>query len=220
MRDKKISGEKQDRMMSRRDFMGTAAAAAAFTIVPRSVLGGSGSVAPSDKLNIACIGIGGMGATDVRAVETENIVALCDVDWKHAAAAFKRYPAAKKYKDFRKMLEAEEKNIDAVMVSTPQTIDEKEQRVLRLSDEAVDLLLFQMLQELLYFKDAEQLLLRVREVSIEKKDNRYMLSAWAVGEAIDVKRHDLIVDVKAVTLHRFEVAQTEQGWQATVILDV
>jgi len=108
--------------MSRRDFMGAVTAAAAFTIVPRFVLGGSGNIAPSDKLNIACIGIGGMGANDIRAVETENIVALCDVDWKHAAETFKRYPSAKKYRGFRKMLETEEKNIDAVMVSTPDNI--------------------------------------------------------------------------------------------------
>ena len=74
--------------MSRRDFMGAVTAAAAFTIVPRFVLGGSGNIAPSDKLNIACIGIGGMGANDIRAVETDNIVALCDVDWKHAAETF------------------------------------------------------------------------------------------------------------------------------------
>jgi predicted dehydrogenase len=122
MRDKKRPGKKQSGTMSRRDFMGAAAAAAAFTIVPASVLGGSGNIAPSDKLNIACIGIGGMGANDVRAVETENIVALCDVDWKHAAATFKRYPSAKKYRDFRKMLETEDKNIDAVTVSTPDNI--------------------------------------------------------------------------------------------------
>jgi len=108
--------------LSRRDFMGAVTAAAAFTIVPHSVLGGSGSIAPSDKLNIACIGIGGMGANDIRAVEKENIVALCDVDWKHAAETFKRYPSAKKYRDFRKMLEEEDKNINAVIVSTPDNI--------------------------------------------------------------------------------------------------
>ena len=99
--------------------MGGAAAAGAFTIVPRYVLGGPGRAAPSEKLNIAGIGVGGQGGGDLRAVSSENIVALCDVDWKHAAGTFKRYPKAKKYWDFRKMLEKEDKNIDAVVVATP-----------------------------------------------------------------------------------------------------
>lgn len=76
-------------MLSRREFIG---AAAAFAIVPRRVLGGPGNMAASDKLNIACIGVGGMGANDVRQVETENIVALCDVDFRHAAETFRRFP--------------------------------------------------------------------------------------------------------------------------------
>ncbi|MHC4118018.1 MAG: Gfo/Idh/MocA family protein [Planctomycetota bacterium] len=108
--------------MSRRDFMGAAAAAAAFTVVPRHVLGGRGRVAPSEKLNIACIGVGGMGASDVRQMGTENIVALCDVDYKHAAKTFERHPSAKKYRDFRKMLDKEAGNIDGVTVSTPDHI--------------------------------------------------------------------------------------------------
>ncbi len=108
--------------LSRRQFLGGAAAAAVFTIVPRHVLGGTGRTSPSEKLNIACIGVGGMGAADVGQVSTENIVALCDVDWKHAAGTFEKYPGTKKYRDFRKMLEKERKNIDAVTVSTPDNI--------------------------------------------------------------------------------------------------
>ncbi|MBW8041473.1 MAG: Gfo/Idh/MocA family oxidoreductase [Planctomycetes bacterium] len=109
-------------MITRRQFLGNVAAAAAFTIVPRHVLGGAGTIPPSEKLNIACIGISGMGASDVGQVSTENIVALCDVDWKHAAGTFKKYPGVKKYRDFRRMLEKEDKNIDAVTVSTPDNI--------------------------------------------------------------------------------------------------
>lgn len=105
-------------MITRRQFLGGAAAAAAFTIVPRHVLGGPRHVAPSEKLNIACIGIGGMGGSDSSQVGTETIVALCDVDWKRGAGAFNKYPNAKKYRDFRKMLE-KEKSVDAVTVSTP-----------------------------------------------------------------------------------------------------
>ena len=108
--------------LSRRQFLGGAAAAAVFTIVPRNVLGGTGRKPPSEKLNIACIGIGGMGAADVGQVSTENIVALCDVDWRHAAGTFEKYPGAKKYRDFRRMLEKEGNNIDAVTVSTPDNL--------------------------------------------------------------------------------------------------
>jgi predicted dehydrogenase len=109
--------------MNRRQFLGSAAAVAAFTIVPRHVLGGARQVPPSEKLNIACIGVGGQGASDIQSVSTENIVAMCDVDWgKHTAASFDKHPTAKKYRDFRKMLEAEDKNIDAVTVSTPDNL--------------------------------------------------------------------------------------------------
>jgi len=106
--------------ISRREFLKSAATAAtAFTIVPRNVLGGPRHIPPSEKLNIACIGVGGMGANDVGQVSTENIVALCDVDWRHAAKTFKKFTRAKKYRDFRRMLDLEDKNIDAVTVSTP-----------------------------------------------------------------------------------------------------
>jgi predicted dehydrogenase len=108
--------------ISRRQFLGSAAVAAGFTVVPRYMLGGSRQIPPSEKLNIACIGVGGMGASDVQQVSTENIVAMCDVDWRHAAATFEKFPNAKKYRDFRKMLETEDKNIDAVTVSTPDNI--------------------------------------------------------------------------------------------------
>ena len=110
---------KQEKQMSRRDFVGAAAAAAAFTVVPRHVLGGAGQTAPSEKLNIAGIGVGGRGSSNLRALEGENIVALCDVDWTRARGTFRRYPDAKKYHDFREMLEKEDKNIDAVVVATP-----------------------------------------------------------------------------------------------------
>lgn len=120
MKKKNDSGKISN--FSRREFLRTAAATAVFTVVPRHVLGGAGRTPPSEKLNIACIGIGGMGASDVAQVSTENIVALCDVDWRHAAGTFEKYAKAKKYRDFRRMLEKEDKNIDAVTVSTPDNI--------------------------------------------------------------------------------------------------
>jgi predicted dehydrogenase len=119
MTDKKRPGKEQSKMMSRRDFIGAAATAAAFTIVPRSVLGGSGNVAPSDKLNIAAIGVGGMGASNINQCSTENIVALCDVDYKYAERIYRQFENARKYKDYRVMLDKEDKNIDAVIIATP-----------------------------------------------------------------------------------------------------
>jgi len=122
MRIKSISKHK-DEKISRRDFLGSAAAAAAaFTIVPRHVLGGTGNNPPSEKLNIAGIGVGGRGANVLEGLESQNIVALCDVDWHHAAGTFRRYPEARKYRDFREMLDREGKNIDAVTVATPDHV--------------------------------------------------------------------------------------------------
>ena len=108
------------RRRNRRDFLRATSglAAAAWTIVPRHVLGGAGHTAASDKLHIAGIGVGGMGAHNLGALRGENIVALCDVDSRHAARTFQRYPKAKRYRDFRKMLE-KQKDIDAVVVATP-----------------------------------------------------------------------------------------------------
>ena len=106
--------------MTRRGFMGTAAAGvAAFTVVPRHVVAGSGDAAPSEKINIAGVGIGGQGGHDINQLASQNIVALCDVDWRQARGIFDRYPNAKRYKDFREMLDKEDKNIDGVVVGTP-----------------------------------------------------------------------------------------------------
>jgi len=115
------SAPKEQLVLGRRDFMG-AAAVAAFTIVPRRVLGGSGYVPPSEKLNIAGIGVGGRGASDLEAVSSENIVALCDVDQNRAAETFNKFPTARVYRDFREMLSEEKENIDAVVIGAPDHI--------------------------------------------------------------------------------------------------
>ncbi len=105
--------------MTRRSFIGkTSLAAAAITIVPRHVLGGQGYKAPSDTLNVACIGIGGKGKSDSAAMENENVVALCDVDEIRGKDTRLKYPSARFYEDFRVLFD-KEKNIDAVTISTP-----------------------------------------------------------------------------------------------------
>mgnify|MGYP002537090774 FL=1 len=107
--------------ISRRNFLKTSAVmAAGLTIIPGSVLGRTyGHIAPSDKLNIAGIGVGGMGRRNLANMNTENIVALCDVDWHYADKTFKDYPNAKRFKDWRVMFDEIGKSIDAIMVATP-----------------------------------------------------------------------------------------------------
>ncbi len=107
--------------LTRRQFLSTAAVAAGgVMIVPRHVVAASGSTPPGEKLNIAGIGVGGMGAGDINEVSKgNNIVALCDVDERRAGETFKKFPDAKRFKDFRKMFDAMEKEIDAVVVATP-----------------------------------------------------------------------------------------------------
>lgn len=113
------------RRKSRRAFLrAMAGGAVTFTIVPRHVLGGAGGTAPSERVNVAGIGAGGMGGGDIATVARLgcNIVALCDVDEVRAAGTFKGFPKARKYKDFRIMLDKEAKNIDAVTVGTPDHV--------------------------------------------------------------------------------------------------
>lgn len=115
--------------LTRREFIGkTSAAAAGLMIVPRHVLGGRGFQAPSDTLNIGCVGAWGKGASDIVSVSTENIVGLCDADDESMAKFLKneqhtpeqqaKYEKSRKYRDFRQMLD-KEKSLDAVVVSTP-----------------------------------------------------------------------------------------------------
>ncbi len=106
--------------LTRRALLGGAAAAAAFMIVPRHVLGGEAGPAPSEKLNLGSIGVGGMqGFNDVRSVDSQNIYALCDVDEAHLNKAAAKYPKAKLYRDFREMLEKERKNLNGVTITIP-----------------------------------------------------------------------------------------------------
>jgi predicted dehydrogenase len=103
---------------TRRRFLAATAAAGVFSVVPRPALAGSGDAPPSGKLNIAGIGVGGMGAHNIAQCAGENIVALCDVDPHYASETFKKYPQAKVYKDYRRMLD-QQKDIDGVVIATP-----------------------------------------------------------------------------------------------------
>jgi len=106
------------------------------------------------------------------------------------------------------------------MVEDLDAIQPRQERRLSVEHEALDMLLFNFLQELIYYKDAEQLLLRIQQLRIDDTNRPYTLQATAVGEQLDSDRHRMRVDVKAVTLHRFSLAQTDRGWEASVILDI
>jgi len=104
---------------TRRQFLRSATlSTAGFMIVPSGVLGLRGATPPSGKLNIAGIGFGGQGAHDLAQMESENIIALCDVDKHHAGRIFTKYSKARQFTDYRKMLD-EMKEIDAVVIATP-----------------------------------------------------------------------------------------------------
>jgi predicted dehydrogenase len=107
--------------LSRRNFLRTSTLVSAGTlVVPRHVLAGSGQTPPSERLNIAGIGVGGMGAGDLDAVAPgNNLVALCDVDEVRAGPTLKKFTSARQFRDFRKMFDEMEKGIDAVVVATP-----------------------------------------------------------------------------------------------------
>lgn len=115
-----MSGRRRVAQTTRRQFLGTSAAVGAFLIVPRHVVAGSGQLAPSDKMNIGSVGVGGMqGGSDVNSVNSENIYALCDVDENFLNKMAESYPKAKKYRDFREMLDKEAQNLHAVTITIP-----------------------------------------------------------------------------------------------------
>lgn len=107
-----------------------------------------------------------------------------------------------------------------VMVEDLSTISPQEKRTLSVEAENLEMLLFQFLQELIYYKDAERLLLCVSQVTFKKHDTHWHLIAEARGEVLDPLKHPLNVDVKAVTMHLFRVHRIPQGWEATVVLDI
>ena len=103
----------------RRTFLaGTAAAGASVLLAPQSVLGGADHAAPSERLNIAAIGFGGMGSSNIKQCASENFIALCDVDQDYAAPVFNALPDARRYTDYGEMLDAEP-DIDGVIIATP-----------------------------------------------------------------------------------------------------
>ena len=106
------------------------------------------------------------------------------------------------------------------MIDNLEAIALTETRTFNLENDQLDLLLFNFMQELIYYKDSSLLLLRAQQVHIEEKAGNYYLIATTQGERLDRDRHHQRVDVKAVTLHRFQLEKTDDGWIAMVILDI
>ncbi|MFA6471247.1 MAG: archease [Candidatus Latescibacterota bacterium] len=107
-----------------------------------------------------------------------------------------------------------------VMVENPDSIGAVKSLDISLDEESLEMLLFGFLEELVYYKDAEQLLLRVKKITVLPGGDRNILTAVLSGETIDPQKHHLLVDVKAVTLHRFRVTKSSGMWKATVVLDI
>ncbi|MBV9386927.1 MAG: archease [Chroococcidiopsidaceae cyanobacterium CP_BM_ER_R8_30] len=111
-----------------------------------------------------------------------------------------------------------------IMVENLEAITLNQTRTFNLENDALDLLLFNFLQELVYYKDSELLMLRPQQVNIKENHIQesliYTLTAVTKGERLDPLRHHQRVDVKAVTLHRFQLKKTNDGWTAMVILDI
>ena len=108
----------------------------------------------------------------------------------------------------------------AVMVKDLASIRQTASRELRVEAPDAERLLHKFLEEVVYFKDAEQLLLATFDVRVHEDGGRLTAEAVARGEPLDAKRHEQVVDVKAVTWHRFRCAQGAEGWEAFVVLDI
>jgi SHS2 domain-containing protein len=154
---------------------------------------------------------------------------------RHSTVAIRHYPVPYKYledvgtadiafeatgRDLPELFTVAADAMTNVMIENLEAIQPRETRQFQLNNEKIDMLLFDFLQELIYLKDADRLLLRIRQAQIREKDGHYFLEATVVGEPLDAVRHHQRADVKAVTLHQFQVAETDGGWKATVILDI
>lgn len=107
-----------------------------------------------------------------------------------------------------------------VMVAERQSVQAKLREVVSIEAESTEMLLFDFLQELIFLKDRDQTLLAAQQIEIEDHSDGCRLTAVLTGEQMDDARHDLVVDVKAVTMHQFKLVRIPAGWCARVILDI
>jgi SHS2 domain-containing protein len=108
----------------------------------------------------------------------------------------------------------------SIMVDNPESISPKIERNLELNNSAIDMLLYNFLNELIFIKDAESLILLPKTISIINSENVYLLKSIFNGEYIDNSKHELNVDVKAVTMHNLSANKIQNGWEAVFVLDL
>jgi SHS2 domain-containing protein len=121
-------------------------------------------------------------------------------------------------KDLNELFTSAALAVEEIQVTT-KDVEAKEERTIELENEKIDILLFDFLQELIYYKDADQLLFSKFDVKITK-NSIYKLRATCSGEKINTKKHTFHVDAKAITLHQFEVKKEKDHWKARVIVDI
>ncbi len=122
--------------------------------------------------------------------------------------------------DLEEVFAAAAEALLAVTVADSQTVGGNLRKTLTLEAESAEMLLFDFLQELVFLKDRDQTLLRVGRIDIAPGADTYRLEAVLIGEVLDYARHDLVVDVKAVTLHQFHLTPRPGGWRARIVLDI
>ncbi len=108
----------------------------------------------------------------------------------------------------------------AVMVDNPTAIMSQEDREFNIKNDRLDLLLYNFLEQLIYYKDAEHFLGVISQVEINSSAREWHAYAQAKGERLDPSRHHQRVDVKAVTLHDFQLKKERGRWRAHVVLDI
>ena len=123
-------------------------------------------------------------------------------------------------KNLNELFESAALAVSRTMVKDLKTIASKVTKKVSLENENLEQLLNDFLNEIVFYKDAEKLIFGKYKVSISESHGRYRLKAEFSGEKLDMKKHELIVDVKAATWHMFKVEKTKKGWRAFVVLDV
>lgn len=123
-------------------------------------------------------------------------------------------------KTIKELFESSGFALTNVMIKDFGQIEQKVEKCFEIEALDIEMLLFNFLQELIFYKDAERLLFNKFELDIEQREDGWHLGAKAYGEEIDREKHELLADAKAVTLHNFKVEETAKGWMALVIVDV
>jgi SHS2 domain-containing protein len=123
-------------------------------------------------------------------------------------------------KDLDEVFSSAAEALTGVMIGNPESIRPRDKREMTLSDDRLDLLLLNFLEQLVYYKDTSKFLASRTEVRITKTAGAWTLAASVMGEVLDAERHQQAVDVKAVTLHNLSLVQQDERWRAHVVLDI